>query len=57
MIIQDYSALVRGKAEAVVYTGGDRHFVTRCNQQLVDRFVALKRMREDEAFAKQVRAL
>lgn len=55
MIIQDNTALVRGRAEAVVYTGGDRNFVTRCNKPLVDKLIALKRMREDEACADMVR--
>lgn len=56
MQIQDNTKLIRGHAAGVCYTGGDEEFVTRINQPLVDRMIAIKRMREDEAAADRVRA-
>lgn len=55
MIVTDNTALVRGQAEAVVYTGRDPVFHVERNQPLIDRIVAIKRIQASEREAAEVR--
>lgn len=56
MIIQHRSARICGEAMAVAYTGKDPIFVCKENTQLVKRIQAIRRHKQDEQFAEEVRA-
>ena len=57
MIIQHRSARICGEALAVAYTGRDPVFTTREDAELVKRMRALRRQKQDEEYAEQVRAV